>query len=179
MRGSGKSRVIGLAALAAVCLTQPAVAAEAICASPADVDAFVIRDLQSRLMIAGLACGQRNSYTAFVTAHKPALGGAGRRLINYFRATGNGTRALDTHVTRAANAASLRHSENRDAFCAETAQLFQELLGEAKRSLVQVARAATLRSVTKPMVCMAQSETIKASADADTLVVSESYVAAE
>jgi len=141
----------------AMCMAQPVLASDVGCANIAAVDAFSVRDLQSRLMVAGLACGQRASYNAFVAVHESRLAQAGQRLINYFNANGNGVRDLDKHVTRAANAAARRHGLDRDAFCAEAALLFRDLLEVSSAPLVQVARRATLESVPKPTACMAKA----------------------
>lgn len=162
-------RRIALATGLALCFGQPVLADDAGCASVAAVDAFSVRDLQSRLMVAGLACGQRASYNTFVAVHEGRLAIAGQRLITYFRAKGNGTRDLDRHVTRAANAAARRHGRDRDGFCAEAALLFRDLLEVSSAPLVQVARRATLESVPKPTACMA-----KAPADADAFGISKS-----
>mgnify|MGYP006440317059 CR=1 FL=1 len=164
-----KASLLGLAVVVMVAICPSADATEARCASAADVDAFAIRDLQSRLMVAGLACGQRAPYNAFVAIHKSGLDRSARQLIEYFRANTGGVRALDAPVTRAANAASLRHGESQGAYCAQTAQLFRDLVGGSKRSLSQVARNAKLKSVTKPVAC-----TAKAPTNADALVIVDS-----
>lgn len=174
MRKRIRASVYGFAIVATIAFSPSAHATEVPCARAADVDAFVIRDLQSRLMVAGLACGQRAPYNAFVAIHKSDLGRSARRLIDYFRTNNGDVRALDAHVTRAANAASLRHSENRDAYCAQTAQIFRDLLGESKRSLIQVARNAKLKSVIKPAAC-----TESAPANAYALVIVDSNSVAE
>lgn len=155
-------KLVGLAAIMAVTVTYPGHAEDSGCARVTDVDAFVIRDLQSRLMVAGLACGQRAAYNSFVALHETELGRAGRRLKDYFREHSGGQGALDRHVTRSANAASLRLSEDRDLYCARTAALFRDLLGETKTAVANVARSVPLRSVEKPTACMA-----KAPANAD------------
>lgn len=159
MRKRFKVGMIGLLAATAVLVVVPAYADEGSCARTTDVDAFVIRDLQSRLMVAGLACGQRAAYNSFVAVHQKDLSRAGQKLRDYFISQAQGTRSLDRHVTRAANAASRRHSENRDAFCAQTAQLFRQLVGESVGSLTKIAYAASLKSVPKPVACMAKAPT--------------------
>lgn len=155
-------KLVGLAAILSVAVIYPSYAEDGGCARATDVDAFVIRDLQSRLMVAGLACGQRAAYNSFVVLHESELGRAGRRLREYFREHSGGQRALDRHVTRSANAASMRMSEDRDLYCTRTAALFRDLLGETKTAVANVARGVPLRSVEKPTACMA-----KAPADAD------------
>jgi len=152
-------KIVGLAAIMAVTVTYPSHAEDSGCARVTDVDAFIIRDLQSRLMVAGLACGQRAAYNSFVALHETELGRAGGRLKEYFRKHSGGQRALDTHVTRSANAASMRLSENRDVYCARTAELFRDLLGESKTAIVNVVRGVPLRSVEKPTACMAKAPT--------------------
>lgn len=160
---------IGIATGIVLCLSQPALADNPSCAGTAAVDAFSVRDLQSRLMVAGLACGQRASYNAFVAVHEGRLAMAGTRLIAYFKATGNGMKDVDKHVTRAANAAARRHGRDRDTFCAEAALLFRDLLEVSSAPLVQVARRATLESVPKPSACIE-----KAPANADAFSISKS-----
>jgi hypothetical protein len=129
------------------------------CASVADADAFAMRDLQSRLMVAGLACGQRDAYNAFVTSHRAELADAGKRLKAYFVSRGDGVRGLDRHVTLVANTAAKTHGLERDAFCARTADLFLELQAVSSRSVFAVAPANALGGVTKPEVCTAAVET--------------------
>lgn len=158
---------IGIATGVLLCLSQPSFAQEPGCASTAAVDAFSVRDLQSRLMVAGLACGQRASYNTFVSAHEGKLAVAGQSLIAYFKKVGSGTRGLDKHVTRAANAAARRHGQDRDAYCAEAALIFRDLLEVSSAPLVQIARRATFTSVPKPPACMTKAPT-----DADAFVVS-------
>lgn len=169
MSGYSTVKKASLAACLVIGLAQPVLASDAGCTNTAAADAFSVRDLQSRLMVAGLACGQRASYNKFVGVYEGKLALAGQRLISYFREHGNGVRDLDRHVTRAANAAARTHGLDRDAYCAEAAQLFDDLLDASSASLVQVARRATFTAVPKPTVCMA-----KAPAEADAFVVSES-----
>ncbi|NKB43757.1 MAG: hypothetical protein GKS03_05705 [Alphaproteobacteria bacterium] len=160
MWGRVNTSLIGFIAVAAIALSPSARADGEVCARAADVEAFVIRDLQSQLMVAGLACGQRAPYNAFATLYETELVSSGNRLVDYFNSRSTGKPALDAHVTRAANAASLRHSENREAYCAQTAQFFRDLLGATERSLIQVAETAKLRSVTKPVLCKAKAPTV-------------------
>lgn len=154
-----KFKEIGVAACLVIGLGQPVLASEAGCTNVAAADAFSVRDLQSRLMVAGLACGQRASYNTFVAVHESKLAVAGQRLISYFRENGNGVRDLDRHVTRAANAAARTHGLDRDTYCAEAAQLFRDLLEVSSAPLVQVARRATFTSVPKPAACIAKAPT--------------------
>ncbi len=165
MRQAQKMRLLGAVALASSLAMQPAVASDMGCGSPDTVDAFTVRDLQSRLTVAALACGQRTSYNAFVNAYESDLGRSGRNLVAHFRARGNGARALDDHVTMAANAASLILNRDAGVFCAESARLFRDLLSESKRSLMQVARTAMLPSVQKPVVCTADASTTVEASD--------------
>ena len=132
------------------------------CASAEDVDAFAMRDLQSRLMVAGLACGQRDSYNAFVNAHQTVLARTGARLKSYFLTNEDGIQALDRHVTRVANVAARTHGLQRAAFCAQTAALFDQLKGADQGALVRVARQSDFRTVAKPAVCMAEGVPQKA-----------------
>ncbi len=140
----------------AVLAATPSIAADT-CASTADAEAFAMRDLQSRLMVAGLACGQREAYNAFVKGHQSVLARTGARLKDYFLTRADGVQALDRHVTRVANVAARTHGRERDAFCAETAVLFKQLVEADRQALVRAARQFGFRSVQKPQVCSADA----------------------
>lgn len=101
-----------------------------VCATVQEAAAFGLRRLQSRLMVAGLACNQREAYNRFVETFRPPLVAAGADLIAYFQRSGGGQAALNRHVTDLANFAGLRRAENPEAFCAETWAVFLDL--EAK-----------------------------------------------
>ena len=141
------------AALLMAVTVLPANAANNPCANPETADAFAVRDLQSQLLVAGLACGQRKAYNAFIAHHAVKLGQAGSRLIVYFEKIVDGQRLLDTHVTRAANAAAQVHAQDQDTFCQSTANLYRQLVGASAASLVQTARTFQMRAVEKPEIC--------------------------
>jgi len=151
-----------LAATAIAVLTTGPVSAADDCATAADVEAFAMRDLQSRLMVAGLACGQRDAYNVFIETHQTSITRTGARLKSYFLSRGEGVAAIDRHVTRVANAAARTHGLERDAFCTQTASLFKELQDIDQRGLVRIARQSGFRSVTKPSVCTADAPSEKA-----------------
>lgn len=78
--------------------------------------AFSLRHLQSRLMVAGLACNQRDAYNNFVES-RPPLADAGAIFIGYFQRSGGGQTALNRHVTELANVAGLQRASDPQAFC--------------------------------------------------------------
>ena len=135
------------------CLILPSVVHARSCADHDVVEAFAVRDLQSRLLVAALACDQRGPYNSFVMRYQTALRQAGRHLIQHFSGNADGQRRLDNHVTRAANAAAYRHAENQSAFCQTTSMLFTRLMSTSATVLVETAKAAQLPAVQKPSAC--------------------------
>ena len=86
------------------------------CITAEEATAFSLRHLQSRLMVAALACNQRDAYNNFVESFRPPLADAGADLISYFQRTGGGQNALNRHVTELANVAGLYRAENPEGF---------------------------------------------------------------
>jgi hypothetical protein len=121
-----RARLAAFFMVAVASLASTAVAAE-LCASADEVEAFRLRHLQSRLMVAGLSCGQKDAYNTFVTRHKPDLGRFGPRLIAYYKRSGGGDAALNRYVTELANAAASIRSDDPMAFCAHAWNMFWEL----------------------------------------------------
>lgn len=97
------------------------------CVSTKEATSFALRHLQSRLMVAGLACNQRDAYNAFVESFRPPLADAGADLIAYFQRSGGGQTALNRHVTELANVAGLNRAEDPEAFCLATWNTFFHL----------------------------------------------------
>ena len=99
------------------------------CAAPNEYRALNARVLQTRMMVAALACHAEREYNAAITALRPALRLQGERLHAYFEhAYGRAADArLDGFVTRLANEQSLLSTRDRAAFCAAGARRFAEL----------------------------------------------------
>ncbi len=125
------SRALRVAVTLAIGLSVMPVAAQAAeamrCASLEEGEAFRLRHLQSRLMVAALGCNQQAAYNSFVESFRPSLVSAGGRISDYFKRTGGGQHALNRHITELANAAGLSRAEDPNAFCKTTWELFWHL----------------------------------------------------
>ena len=123
---------LALVALMAATVPQPAFAKDAAnCVSPDEAEAFRLRDLQSRLMVAALSCNQLTAYNRFMEHFQPTLVSAGRQLVSYFERTGGGEPALNRHLTALANAAGLSRAEAPEQYCGDTWATFLLLEDEA------------------------------------------------
>lgn len=122
----------------------PAQAAEG-CASHEARRSLEVRVLQSELMVAALTCGERQSYTAFVTTFKPFLKSQSAELRDFFvkqYGLAAGPNRLNNMVTRLANTAS-QNSVNvsTQEFCTQAKALFASVLNTNTQGLLQIARA--------------------------------------
>jgi hypothetical protein len=122
------------------------------CITAGEARAFSLRHLQSRLMVAGLACNQREAYNEFVEAFRPPLAEAGAELIGYFQRAGGGQPALNRHVTGLANVAGLRRAADPEGFCRATWNVFL-LLKERPAALNEQADAHVLKDAGAPAAC--------------------------
>lgn len=104
-------------------------AAAATCATPAEEAALHVRSLQTWLVVSSLTCGSVDQYNGFVVKFRPALQRHGDALISYFHKAygGAGTDKLNRYVTLLANQASALSLKDRDAFCARSAAMYQEM----------------------------------------------------
>lgn len=129
-----------------------------MCVSAKEATSFALRHLQSRLMVAGLACNQRDAYNAFVESFRPPLADAGADLIAYFQRSGGGQAALNRHVTELANVAGLNRAEDPEAFCLATWNTFFHLQQDPQvldaQAALHVMRAAGL-----PVPCVVPDPT--------------------
>lgn len=133
------------------------------CVSAKEAEAFSLRHLQSRLMVAGLACNQRDAYNSFIQAFQPPLAAAGGDLIAYFKRTGGGQAALNRHVTELANVAGLHRAADPQAFCQETWTAFLQLQ-DAPADLGRHAAALMLKNADHPVLCETPAPVITADA---------------
>ena len=143
---------------AVICWTMAAASAQAadlsVCITPREATAFSLRHLQSRLMVAGLACNQRDAYNKFVEVFRPHLADAGGDLIGYFKRSGGGQAALNRYVTELANVAGLRRAENPEGFCHGTWNTFLHLDDEPSALEAQAA-AQVMEGIGAPALCAA------------------------
>ncbi len=87
---------------------------------------IALRGLQTRLMVAALSCGLRDGYGAFVERFSNQLAANADALAVRYRGRG-GRRAIDTLVTRLANAAASQSNQDRAGFCARAADTMTRL----------------------------------------------------
>ncbi len=165
----GVAAVCGVAAAAV-----PARAASdlATCVTAEEAVAFSLRHLQSRLMVAALACNQRDAYNNFVEAFRAPLADGGADLISYFKRTGGGQPALNRHITQLANVAGLHRAEAPEQFCQQTWTVFLALQ-ERPHELVATSVAHMLEAAGYPAACAVpapQAVPAPITADAGTVV---------
>ena len=124
------------------------------CASAEEADAFQLRALQSRLMVAALSCNQQTAYDTFVEKFRPRLASAGHMLQGYYTRTGGGETALNRYVTSLANAAGLSRAEQPDDFCSDTWTMFL-LLQDEPDELPTIAAKHDMSGADRPKQCAA------------------------
>ena len=146
--------MLAVAGIAAV-LGSSAMAASAPlpCASDDEARGFVLRHLQSKLMVAALSCNQRDAYNTFMQRFMAELTDGGKAFTSYFTRTGLGAPALNSHVTEIANAAGLSRAAN-PRYCEATWQLFWDLQQEPQR-LAEFALDNQMSSMAVPQSCAA------------------------
>lgn len=174
---------VTVAIAAALSMAAPLVAEAAAplkCASLEESDAFRLRHLQSRLMVAALGCNQQAAYNTFVEHFRPTLVSAGGKITDYFKRVGGGQPALNQHITELANAAGLSRAEDPAAFCKQTWELFW-LLEQDPRVLTKIAEENLLKtpqpqscSVTVAAGAGAPAQNITATFDATKAAVEQS-----
>ena len=148
------NRAVRAAIAALVLLAAPVSsrAADFQCVSSEEAEAFQLRQLQSRLMVAGLSCNQSIAYNDFVRHFQPRLAAAGVSLKGYFQRTGGGEPALNQHITAVANVAGLSRAEAPEDFCANTWTMFL-LLEEEEEQLPIIAAKHLLPGAIGPQQC--------------------------
>jgi len=143
------------AAVAALVVLAAPVASHAAdfqCVSREESEAFQLRQLQSRLMVAALSCNQSIAYNAFVQHYQPRLAAAGNSLRSYFQRTGGGEPALNRHITALANVAGLSRAEAPENFCGDTWTMFL-LLEDEEEQLPIIAAKHLLHGAPGPQEC--------------------------
>jgi len=123
------TRRLRAGAFAAALLT-PYVAEAGACARPADLNAFNVAALKSRLMVTALTCNAREKYNDFVTRYRTDLVRQEKALDGYFgRAYGRNARQQhDQYTTLLANSESEIGEQQGTLFCAHNVGLFDQAL---------------------------------------------------
>jgi hypothetical protein len=144
------------------------VAAAQPCAKPADVMAFDIAGLKSKLMVTALTCNAQERYNAFVQRFRGDLMTHDRALHAYFARVFGGGRALhehDDYVTNLANTQSQSGIKQGTLFCQQNVGIFNEVLSLQKGTdLVSFAASKSLPQPIDVVACPAPTRTAQVTA---------------
>lgn len=154
MPTTGNRRYLAVALAAVLAYSSPALAED--CLRSQETEAFILRHLQSQLMVAALSCNQSAAYNTFVQHFEPQLTEGGRALTAYFARVGGGMPALNKYVTEIANAAGLSRAADPQGFCAKTWELFWNLEQMPDR-LLSLAAATLTDAIRLPQSCAAKT----------------------
>ena len=106
------------------------------CAKPADVTAFDVASLKSKLMVTALTCNQQARYNDFIQRFRSDLMSHERALHAYFvRAFGGRAQSQhDDYITSLANTQSQSGIRQGTLFCQQNVGIFTEVLALTKGS---------------------------------------------
>jgi hypothetical protein len=153
--------------LLAASLLGAGIASAQQCAKPADVQAFEIAGLKSKLMVTALTCHQQDRYNAFVQRFRADLMAQERALQAYFARTAGGSRAQyrhDDYITSLANTISESGIRQGTLYCQQNVGMFTEVLGLPKGAdLAGFAASKTLPQPIAILACAAPTRTAQAS----------------
>ncbi len=150
MRLPWRQSVAGAALLA---LSATATAA-AECPGPSKT-AFMVRSLQTELMVAALTCQIRPEYNAFVSRFKSTLVRNGKVLRSYYSLNfgDESKKRLNAYVTQLANKTSERTIDARGAYCDEAKDLYSVVLDTEPGYLEAIAVNQPLAEKNLPTAC--------------------------
>lgn len=157
---------IMLSTLLATSLLSAGVATAQPCARPADVTAFDVAGLKSKLMVTALTCNQQDRYNDFVQRFRSDLMTHERALSAYFARAfgGRAQRQHDDYITSLANTQSQAGIRQGTLFCQQNIGMFTEVLALTKGSELPVYAAS--KQVPQPIevaACQAPTRTAQAS----------------
>jgi hypothetical protein len=159
---SSTMRVL-LPGLLAAGLLCAGVAAAQPCAKPADISAFDIAGLKSKLMVTALTCNQQDRYNSFVQRFRADLMVQERALHAYFARAFGGGRAQhehDDYITNLANTQSQSGIRQGTLFCQQNVGIFNEVLALQKGTeLVGFAAGKALPQPIDVVACPAPTRT--------------------
>lgn len=126
---SWRHALLGVTALAALCAFASPGSAQPV--NVREQQALDVRYLQTELMVAALSCGRaefHQYYNTFVSKFGNSLKRHSNVMKTYFNREygAQGSKQLDTYVTRLANEASLR-SMQQATFCQDSSALFERV----------------------------------------------------
>ena len=137
------------------------------CARPADVTAFDVAGLKSKLMVTAITCGQQDRYNDFVQRFRGELIAQERALRAYFTRTSGGRAqsAHDDYITSLANTQSQKGIRQGTLFCQQNIGIFAEVLGLTKGTeLPAYAASKQLPQPVEVSVCAPPVRTAQAAA---------------
>ncbi len=119
--------------------------------------AFMVRSLQTELMVAALTCQIRPEYNAFVKRFKKHLALNGKALRkHYVKHYGDESeKRLNRYVTKLANKSSQQTINARGDYCDQARQLYEEVLVAEPELLVTLAASRPFADDNLPASCRA------------------------
>lgn len=112
-------------------LLSAGIAAATPCAKPADVYAFNVASLKTKLMVTAITCNQQERYNDFIQRFRTDLMAHEHALHAYFARAfggGRGQREHDDYVTSLANTQSQSGIQQGTWFCQMNVGIFNEVL---------------------------------------------------
>ncbi len=153
-------RMLSLSLLATGLLSGGMALAEP-CARPADVTAFDVAGLKSKLMVTAITCSQQDRYNDFVQRFRGELVAQERALHAYFARVSGGRaqHAHDDYITGLANTQSENGIRQGTLFCQQNVGLFTEVLALTKSTDLSV--YATSKQLPQPMEVVACTSVVR------------------
>jgi hypothetical protein len=147
--------------LPAFLLLSAGIAAAEPCARPADVTAFDIAGLKSKLMVTALTCNQQDRYNDFVQRFRTELVKHEQTLRAYFGRAfgGRAQREHDDYITSLANTQSQVGIRQGTLFCQQNIAIFTEVLAVAKGN--ELPRYAASKQIQQPISITACAPSIQ------------------
>jgi len=142
---------IAFSACLAAGLLGAGIAAAQPCAKPADVSAFDVAGLKSKLMVTALTCNLQDRYNEFVQRFRTDLMSHERALHAYFSRAfgGRAQHEHDDYVTSLANTQSQSGIRQGTLFCQQNAGIFTEVLALTKGA--ELASYASSKALPQPV----------------------------
>jgi hypothetical protein len=138
------------------------------CAKPADLSAFDIAGLKTKLMVTALTCNQQDRYNDFVQRFRSDLMTQERALHTYFARAFGGGRAQQQHddyITSLANTQSQSGIRQGTYYCQLNVGMFTEVLAlEKGADLVRYAANKALPQPIDVVACPVPTRTAPATA---------------
>ena len=155
-----------VSAVLATGLLSAGMAAAQPCAKPADLTAFDVASLKSKLMVTALTCNLQSRYNDFVQRFRSDLMAHERALTAYF-ARGFGSRGQhehDDYITSLANTQSQTGIHQGTLYCQQNVGIFTEVMALAKGSdLPGYAASKQLEQPNEIVACPGATRTAQAS----------------